>query len=385
MSAVMDDFAMIDIGLIVRDETNPRKHFDEDKMAELEASVRVHGIIQPLIVREDGNGGFEIVAGERRWTVAGRIGLDVIPCRVKDLTDLEVAEIQLAENIDRDDLDPLEESAGVVRLTSLGMNPDTVAQRMCRSDEWVQLRLDLPRLPEVAKDALRSGKIGLGAARRVLRLDDEDREDASQRLLELDGVLSEATVADIIRSRYEDPKRRREAWEKLIPLMEKKFPARATAIADVECSPEYVMPWGEGVGCWVPVQDEIGGLSARPVESVVMWSDLVDVHGIETVLVCAGGEVEMESVVEVVDRRVVIDAERALKDQGRPHTIGQRKTEPAPHPDEDDDEETFEELAVRCVADAILNDPENDVLVGILSPVLAASEIQTAADDFVNV
>ena len=217
----------------------------------------------------------------------------------------------------------------------------------------------------------------------MLSLDDADREDASQRLMELDGDLTESGVADLIRSRYEDPKRRRAEWREILPQMEKRFSARATAVADVEDSAEYVMPWGAGVGHWVPVDDEIGGYSARRVESVVSWSDLVDAHGIQTGLVCAGGVVSIENVVEVVDKRMVIDAERALRDQGRPHTIGPREAQTEVD-DDDQKDETFEELAVRCVADALLNDPENEVLVQILSPVLSASEIETAADYLVN-
>ena len=198
-SMVADDFMMVDVGLIAPMGTNPRKRFDESALVELTASIADHGIIQPLVVRGTVHG-FELVAGERRWRCAQRAGLEMVPCILKELTDLQVAEIQLIENIDRHQLSPLEESDGVCRLVELGMDPETVASKLARSDEWVQLRLELPLLPDSAKEALNDDRMGLGSARQLLRVDVAQRDEAVQRLLELDGHLTEAAVADLLRT-----------------------------------------------------------------------------------------------------------------------------------------------------------------------------------------
>ena len=374
-----DDFSVVALGLIEPLATNPRKDFDVEEMARLVKSIELHGVIQPLVVRNSAtvDGGFDIVAGERRWTAARAAGLEHVPCVIKDLDDLQVAELQLVENIDRHQLNPMEESAGVCRLVELGMPPGDVAGRVARSDDWVQLRLDLPKLPVRARVALGSGKLGLGGARQILKLADDERDDAAQVLMDLDGELTERTVADLLRSRYHEPRRRRAEWEKLKPELKKIFGASATAVDDVEASHEYVMAWGSGVGHWVPVGDEVGGMSEHPAESVISWGDLAASHEIGTLLVCAGGAVSLDHVVEVVDKRLVIDAERALRDQGKAHTLGPRKCQIEP---EEDPVESFEELAVRCVADALMRSPDDEGLRIILSPVLHASEIETAAD-----
>ena len=385
MKMVIDDFMMVDVGLITPMDTNPRKDFDEDGLIELTESIKEHGIIQPLVVRGSVDG-FDLVAGERRLRSARRAGLDVVPCILKELTDLEVAEIQLIENIDRHQLSPLEESAGVCRLVELGCAPRDVAGKLARSDEWVQLRLDLPTLPETAREALSEGRIGLGGARQLLRVEPVQRDEAAQRLMELDGELSERAVADLLRSRYHEPRRRREAWKKLLPDLVRKYGERSAAVSDVETSYQYVRAWGVGIGHWVTTDDEVGGLARHPAESVITWGELVDQHEVETLLVCAGAEVEIESVIEVVDKRLIVDAERALREQGKVHTLGPRKQvldesdddEPGDEPGDvgdpgdvgGEDYQSFEQLVARHVLAALELRPEDDELRELLVPVL---------------
>jgi len=367
-------YELIDIAKISTLESNPRKDFNQVALDELSASIDAHGIIQPLVVRPNPElpEFYELVAGERRWRCATKLGLIDVPCMVRDLNDLEVAEIQLIENIDRHGLSPLEESHGVCRLVDLGVDPHHLAERLGRADDWVQLRLDLPTLPELAKAAISDGRLGLGGAKQLLRLELDEREEAFQRLLELDGQLTERTVSEVLRNRYHEPRRRRELWRKLGPAMENKFSDRSKPVDDVETSYEYVRAWGAGIGHYVNTDDEVGGLSRHPVESVVTWGELAQQHDIETLLVCAGGEISLEAVVEVIDRRMVIDAERALRDQGKSHTLGPRKVRLSEEDLQEPEElgETDDEFIVRHLMVALELRYQDEELREALMPVL---------------
>ena len=374
-------YQLIDIANITTLESNPRKDFNQVALAELSASIDAHGIIQPLVVRPNPSlpEFYELVAGERRWRCATKLGLIDVPCMVRHLSDLEVAEIQLVENIDRHGLSPLEESYGVCRLVELGVDPHHLAERLGRADDWVQLRLDLPMLPDLAKDAIENGVIGLGGARKILQVEESEREEAVQRLMELDTVLTERTISEVLHNRYHEPRRRREAWRNLFDAMSKRFSGRAVAIDDVEESYKFVRAWGAGIGHFVNTDDEIGGMSRHPAESVVSWGDLAEQHEIATRLVCAGAEISLDSAVEVVDRRIVIDAERALREQGKAHTIGPRKLV-ARDQDEDDEEEvsvvgehdceTDHQFIVRHVIEALELRHDDEELRSILVPIL---------------
>lgn len=377
----MNYFELIDIAKIAPLESNPRKNFDARSLDELCSSIKEHGIIQPLVVRHSAlvEGSYELVAGERRWRCARKLELVQLPCMIRNLDDLEVAEIQLIENIDRHNLDPLEESSGVCRLVELGVHPSDLAERLGRAEDWVQLRLDLPELPDMAKDALTDGVLGLGGARQLLRVDRGMREEATQRLLEIESPLTERTVSEVLRNRYHEPRRRRELWKSLRQPMLVKFAGNATPIDDVEKSYQYVRAWGAGIGHFFNVDDEVGGLSRHPAESVVSWGDLALQHDVPTLLVCAGGVISIDNVVEVVDRRIIIDAERALRDQGKSHTLGPRKTVVKDELDdvgvvdgdaEQDYDETADQFVVRHVMSALELRHDDVELAELLMPVL---------------
>lgn len=371
---VADDFAMIEVGLIAPMDSNPRKNFDEHGLIELTESIKEHGVIQPLVVRATVHG-FDLVAGERRWRSAQRAGLDMVPCVVRNLTDLEVAEIQLIENIDRHQLTPMEESAGVCHLVELGMDKHDLAGKLARSDEWVQLRLDLPSLPGPARAALECERFGLGAAEQLLRVSEGEREAATQVLLELGDQLTTAQVKEILRARYHEPRRRREAWNKLVPELERKFGERSAAVTDVEVSHDFVHAWGAGIGHWVSTDDEVGGMSRHPAESVITWGELADVHNVKTTIVCAGVQVCAEAAVEVVDKRIIVDAERALREQGKPYTLGPRKAAAVvldndESDDSDDAAESDNDFILRHVMSAIELRPDDEQLCELLMPVL---------------
>ena len=122
------------ISLIEPDKNQPRSEFDEDALNELAENIRQHGVLQPILVRPLDNGGYKIVAGERRWRAARLAGLDEIPVYIKELTDLEAAEISLIENIQRKDLTPLEEATAYQTLMeTYGLTQQQVAEAVGRS------------------------------------------------------------------------------------------------------------------------------------------------------------------------------------------------------------------------------------------------------------
>jgi ParB family chromosome partitioning protein len=151
----------------------PRSEFDEGALAELAASIRVQGVIQPLLVRRMPDGDFELVAGERRLRAAERAGLTHVPVFVREISDDESLELALVENIQRDDLSPLEEATAYQRLIDeFGHTQEQIAERVGKSRPAVANTLRLLRLPESIKQDLARGKLTPGHARVLLSIDD---------------------------------------------------------------------------------------------------------------------------------------------------------------------------------------------------------------------
>ncbi len=166
--------------------TNPRKHFDPDKLRELAASLTAVGVIEPLVVRvapkkNPGTAGFEIVAGERRYRAAKLAGLAEVPAVVKDLTDVQVIELQLIENLQRDDLTPLEEGRGYRALIDSDPkkhSAESIAARIGKSPKYVWDRMKLLDLAPPAMKLLESGRISAGHGILIARLTKKDQERA---------------------------------------------------------------------------------------------------------------------------------------------------------------------------------------------------------------
>ena len=146
----------------------PRNVFDESKLDELAKSISANGVVQPVLLRRKGDR-FELIAGERRWRAAERAGLTKIPAVVRDIADDKVLEIALIENIQREDLNPIEEARAYKKLIeTLGLTQETVAIRVGRDRSYVTNYLRLLRLPEDIQDLLQSGRISTGHARTLL-------------------------------------------------------------------------------------------------------------------------------------------------------------------------------------------------------------------------
>ncbi len=162
------------ISEIEPDRSQPRKDFDEASMAQLESSIREYGVLQPLLVRPMSDGSYRIVAGERRWRAARAAGLTEVPAVVRSMTDAEACAIALIENLQREDLNPVEEAQGIRRLIDeFGFTQEQAADKLGRSRPAVANSLRLLGLPEEAMAALSEGKISAGHARALLGLQDE--------------------------------------------------------------------------------------------------------------------------------------------------------------------------------------------------------------------
>ena len=166
---------MMKITEIEPNKNQPRKDFDETALAQLADSIRQHGVIQPLLVRPRTDGSYQLVAGERRWRASRMAGIDEVPVVIREMTDSETMEIALIENLQREDLNPVEEALGYRDLMdSFGMTQDEVAKRVGRSRPAVANALRLLSLPEEILPMVRQGEICAGHARALLSLPDED-------------------------------------------------------------------------------------------------------------------------------------------------------------------------------------------------------------------
>lgn len=166
---------MLPIGDIEPDRGQPRTKFSEEALSELEASIREFGVLQPLLVRPMSDGSYKIVAGERRWRAARRAELTEVPVIIKSLTDAEAAAIALIENLQREDLNPIEEAAGIRKLIEeFGFTQEEAAEKLSKSRPAITNALRLLSLPKDAMKLLEEGKISAGHARALLGLDDEN-------------------------------------------------------------------------------------------------------------------------------------------------------------------------------------------------------------------
>lgn len=169
------DIQEIDIDEIKPNERQPRKAFDEEKIKELAFSIKEHGVLQPVILRKTKTG-YELVAGERRWRAAKIAGIEKIPAIIKNLTDAEVMQIALIENLQREDLNPVEEAMAYKTLMEeFGMTQEELAGRIGKSRSHIANTVRLLNLEDEIKEMINQGKITAGHARALLSID-ESRE-----------------------------------------------------------------------------------------------------------------------------------------------------------------------------------------------------------------
>ena len=190
-----DDNIAIELRLseIEPNKDQPRVHFDEEALQELADSIEKHGLLQPLVVRPQLGGTYQIVAGERRWRACRMVGLTNVPVIVKELDDKQTMEIALIENLQRRDLNPVEEANGYSKLLKeFKLTQDEVAERVGKSRAAITNALRLLNLPDDMLNALAEGKISAGHARTLLAF-----EDAAAQQSAFIAALSGASVRQL--------------------------------------------------------------------------------------------------------------------------------------------------------------------------------------------
>lgn len=171
------------VDAVTRGQYQPRRHFDEAALQELAASIKTQGVLQPIVVRQQG-GSYEIIAGERRWRAAQLAGLDQIPAIIRELDDETTAAVALIENIQREDLNPLEEAVALQRLLDeFVMTHQQAADVVGRSRAAVSNLLRLLELADSVKNSLAQGQIDMGHARALLGLSTTDQAELAQQII----------------------------------------------------------------------------------------------------------------------------------------------------------------------------------------------------------
>ncbi len=162
------------INEIVPNKDQPRKTFDQGALQELADSITQHGVLQPLLVRPLPTGGYQLVAGERRWRASKMAGLKEVPVVIKELSDVETMEIAIIENLQREDLNPIEEAEGLQALIDrCGFTQEDIAVSVGKSRSAIANSLRLLKLPQEVRDMTRNGEISAGHARALLAFDNE--------------------------------------------------------------------------------------------------------------------------------------------------------------------------------------------------------------------
>lgn len=170
---VEGELRYIDINEIKPNSMQPRKSFDEDKLEELAESIEQHGLIQPVVLRAAGQG-YEIVAGERRWRAARMIGLKELPCIIKELTDEENMLLAIIENMQREDLNPIEEAEGLKQMIdTYGLTQEQVSRGVGKSRPYITNSLRLLKLPPKLRYMTADGSLSMGHARALAAVKDE--------------------------------------------------------------------------------------------------------------------------------------------------------------------------------------------------------------------
>ena len=209
--------AEVGVDDIVANPHQPRQKLDAESLRELADSIAEHGVLQPLIVTECPDPSataatYQLIAGERRWRAAALAGLTSVPVVVKEATSQEVLELALVENIQRADLNPLEEANAYGQLVDeFGLTQEQVAVRVGRSRVSVTNSLRLLRLPEEVKDALLQGRLTGGHARALLGLDEPEKQLRAMRVVEEQGLSVRQTEELVRRLASQDQPRARPA------------------------------------------------------------------------------------------------------------------------------------------------------------------------------
>ncbi|WP_338450422.1 nucleoid occlusion protein [Niallia oryzisoli] len=213
-----EEIKKIPIDQIVPNRFQPRTIFDDEKIEELSRTIHTHGIIQPIVVREFGRDSYEIIAGERRWRAMKKLGWDLVPAIIKNFNDTETASVALIENLQREELSPIEEAIAYGKLLELHqLTQEALAQRLGKGQSTVANKLRLLKLPQEVQDALLNKTITERHARSLIPLKNPEKQ---VKLLEeiieknLNVKQTEDRVAKLLEQTVEKPKPKRKAFSK---------------------------------------------------------------------------------------------------------------------------------------------------------------------------
>ena len=198
----------LDVSLIEANPSQPRTHFDEVGLGRLAESIKNHGVVQPVLVRRLGDR-YELIAGERRWRAARMAGLSKIPVVIRDVPDKDLLEIALIENIQREDLNPIEEAQAYKKLIeNVGLTQEALAVRVGRDRSYITNYLRLLRLPDDLQQLVRDGRLSTGHARTLLGLPHADlQRRIARQVIEkelsvraTEGLVKRSTITSVSKS-----------------------------------------------------------------------------------------------------------------------------------------------------------------------------------------
>ncbi len=317
--------------------TNPRKDFDENCILDMAESLRSVGMLEPILCVERRDK-FEIVAGETRWRAALRVPMAEVPCVVREMSQKEIVHAQMAENISRASLNPMEEAEGLKQIIDLGeADEESISKALGTSRKWVQSRLALNNLPETARDAVRVRAMSVTIAHEILSLEDQERDEATEMLLDFGEEITAAQARQTLSEKYRLPRERRRQWlQKWEESLKEIYGEFADPLEDCEEWAKYLRPYGEPYGHWVLGIDPIGAAAAKISDSALAWQDLAKALGVRGLVVPLHGDLYT-----IFDRSKIEALEKSSRESGGPHTLGPRKREEESSVDEsvDDDEE----------------------------------------------
>ena len=185
----------LDLHQIKPNRFQPRQSFDEDKINELSLSIAKHGVLSPILVRETGAGGYELIAGERRLRAAKKAGLKTLPCLIDSAEDQTSLELALIENLQREDLNPIEEARGYDRLKrEFNLTQDNISEVTGKARSSVANSMRLLNLPQSIIDLLYSGDLEKGHAKILASMETKDAEDLAQKIVSLGMTVKDAAA-----------------------------------------------------------------------------------------------------------------------------------------------------------------------------------------------
>ena len=185
----------LDLNQIKPNRFQPRQSFDEDKINELSLSIAKHGVLSPILVRETGAGGYELIAGERRLRAAKKAGLKTLPCLIDSAEDQTSLELALIENLQREDLNPIEEARGYDRLKrEFNLTQDNISEVTGKARSSIANSMRLLNLPQSIIDLLYSGDLEKGHAKILASMETKDAEDLAQKIVSLGMTVKDAAA-----------------------------------------------------------------------------------------------------------------------------------------------------------------------------------------------